>query len=146
MKSIKNKLSMNLGTKVSAPKFNFDIRARLIVGFATLALVLTAAVATTLWEIDGIDKETQRIVDLRVPTSAASSNLVRNIYGSLAALRGYMLTGNDGFKQERATVWADIAKQRKDMDRLSANWTNPDNVKAWTQFKAVLDEFAVAQE
>jgi methyl-accepting chemotaxis protein len=138
MESIKNKLSMNIGSKVAAPRFNFDIRARLIVGFAALAIVLAAAVSTTLWKVAGIV--------LRVPTSAASSNLVRDIYGSLAALRGYMLTGNDGFKQERAAVWTDIAKQRKDMDRLSANWTNPDNVKAWAQFKTVLDEFAIAQQ
>jgi len=135
-----------IGSGLSAPKITLNVRARLIVGFAALAMTLAAAVSTTLWKVSGIDSGTQRIVELRVPTSAASSNLVRDIYGSLAALRGYMLTGKEGFEQERAVIWADITKQREDMDRLSAQWTNPDNVKAWARFKTVLDEFALAQQ
>ncbi len=158
MKAIKDKLGKKSAANTGAanpgatggdtgvPKFSFNIRARLIVGFSAVAITLAAAVSTTLWEVSGIDEETQRIVNLRVPTSAASANLVQDIYASLAALRGYMLTGKDAFKQERALVWADIAKQRQDMDRLSAKWTNPANVTAWTQFKSVLDEFALAQQ
>ena len=57
-----------------------------------------------------------------------------------------MLTGNPAFKAERAAVWADIHNITTEMDRLSANWTNPDNVERWATFKSVLNEFAVAQQ
>ncbi|MEE9140934.1 MAG: methyl-accepting chemotaxis protein [Alphaproteobacteria bacterium] len=127
-------------------KIRLNIRNRLILGFAVITLMLAVAVAITVWKINSIETITGRIVELRMPTSAASSNMVRNIYASLASLRGYMLTGKDGFKQERVGVWADIAKQRQEMDRLSATWTNPDNVKKWAEFKTVLDEFALAQQ
>ncbi|MBT5375117.1 MAG: methyl-accepting chemotaxis protein, partial [Rhodospirillaceae bacterium] len=32
------------------------------------------------------------------------------------------------------------------MDKLSSHWTNPANVKKWTDFKVVLDEFKIAQQ
>ena len=91
---------------------------------------------------DGAD----RIVQLRVPTAFASVGLVNNINASLAALRGWMLVDNPAFKVERAAVWADIHETRAEIDRLSANWTNPDNVAAWTDLKATLDEFEAAQQ
>jgi methyl-accepting chemotaxis protein len=125
---------------------NLNIRTRLILGFAALSLALAAAVGTTLWKVAGIQSQTTRVVELRVPTAFASSGLVNNINASLAALRGWMLTGNSDFKTGRAAVWADIHRIRAEMDRLSASWTNPDNVAKWTEFKAVLDEFEAAQK
>lgn len=71
--------------------------------------------------------------------------MVRDIYGTLAALRGWMLTGNPDFKVEREAVWQNIAQLRGKIDELSTNWTNPENVDSWNAFKVVLDEFAEAQ-
>jgi methyl-accepting chemotaxis protein len=127
-------------------KLKLNIGARLAVGFAAVALVLAIAVATTLFEVAAISANSDRIVQLRVPTAAASSAMVNNINASLAALRGWMLTGNAVFKTERAAVWADIDKVRADMDRLSETWTNPKNVEQWSGFKTVLDEFQKAQQ
>ncbi len=127
-------------------KFDFNIRTRLIVGFSALALTLVVAVATTIWKVSAIGTETERIVELRVPTAFASTGLVTNIQASLASLRGWMLIDKEAFKKGRAAVWADIDRQRKEMDRLSATWTVPANVKKWTEFKAILDEFEIAQQ
>ncbi len=54
------------------------IRARLIRGFAALAVSLGGAVATTLWKISGIGAGTDRVVALRVPTAFASTGLVND--------------------------------------------------------------------
>ena len=56
--------------------------------------------------------------------------MMNNINASLAALRGWMLIENPAFKKQRAAVWANIDQTRQTMDQLSANWTNPENVKA----------------
>lgn len=125
---------------------NLNISARLIAGFSVMGLILTIAVGVTIFEVNNINKTATRIVDLRMPTAAASSNMVKNIQASLAALRGYMLTGSDVFKSQRASVWADIDTTIADMDELSKSWTNPKNVENLQVFKAVLEEFRVAQD
>ncbi len=125
--------------------FNLNIRGRLIAGFAAVTLVLAVAVATTLWKVSSVEGEVERIVELRVPTAFASAAMINDINASLAALRGWMLTGNPTFKAERAAVWADIALVRDNMDRLSASWTNQANVAKWAEFKTVLAEFQAAQ-
>ena len=122
------------------------IRARLILGFAAITITLAVAVGITVWKVNSIGSQTTRIVDLRVPTAFASSAMVNDINASLADLRGWMLTGNAKFKAQRAEVWEDISSVRAAMDTLSESWTNSANVEKWTEFKAVLDEFAVAQQ
>ncbi len=125
---------------------NLKVSQRLMGGFAVIVLLLVVAVATTLWQVSGIKSGTDRIVNLRMPTAEASGNMVNNINASLAALRGWMLTGNEKFKTQRHAVWQDIAKVRATMDELSKSWTNPKNVEEWTAFKATLDEFSTAQD
>lgn len=125
---------------------NFKISQRLLLGFGTMAAILAVAVGMTIFNVSAIDQTSKRIVDLRMPTAAASSDMVKNIYGSLAALRGYMLTGAQGFKAQRTDVWADIDKTVADMDVLSKSWTNPKNVENLQVFKGIIDEFRVAQQ
>ena len=72
---------------------NLKISHRLALGFAVIVLLLVAAVSSTLWQVSGIKEGTDRIVNLRTPTAQASAGMTRDIYASLAALRGWMLTG-----------------------------------------------------
>jgi len=135
-------------TKVLTPLTwvqNLNIRNRMILGFAAVCLILVVVSATTIVNVGDLSQRTARIVDLRVPTAIASANLVNNINASLAALRGWMLTGNETFKARRAAVWRDIDKVSSDLDKLSKNWTNPANVQRWTDVKATIAEFRQAQ-
>lgn len=122
------------------------IGGRLNAGFAAVCTVLVALVLITVWQVSTVSRVNSRIVDLRVPTSTASLGLVNNVNASLAALRGWMITGNKNFKTERARIWADVDRISADMDRLSAAWTNPKNIENWTNFKSILAEFRIAQQ
>jgi methyl-accepting chemotaxis protein len=126
--------------------FNMKVRARLIAGFAAVCAVLAVVVGITILDVGKITVRVERIDKLRVPTSFASGNMTEDIQSSLAALRGWMLTGNTAFKAERALVWADIDKQSAAMDELSKNWTNAENIRVWAEFKVTLEEFRVAQQ
>lgn len=121
------------------------IGGRIYAGCGALVLILLLAVGSTLYQASLITKESQRIVNLRVPTANASQALLNNINASLAALRGWMITGNPAFKAQRAEIWEDIAKVSSEMDTLSSNWTNQNNVETWSGFKDVLAEFKTAQ-
>ncbi len=125
---------------------NQKISHRMALGFATIVLLLAISVGTSLWQVAGIKTGTDRIVNLRTPTAQASAALTSNIYASLAALRGWMLTGNPDYKTERAAVWKNIADVRATMDGFSSNWTDPRNVEIWSDVKTTLDEFSRAQD
>jgi len=124
---------------------NLKVTHKLYGGFACIVLLLIIAVASSIWRVSTIKQTTDTIVSLRTPTAQSSAAMTNNINASLAALRGWMLTGNPAFKDERARIWGDIGETRATIDALSENWTNPENVENWQTFKSTLDAFQSAQ-
>ena len=124
---------------------SLKIGQRLYTGFAVVLLLLAGAVGTTLWMVSDISAGTKRIADLRAPTALASQRLSARVEGSLAALRGYMLTGKDAFKLTRAGDWIGIDQASAQLDQLSSHWTNQKNKDAWAEFKTISAEFRKAQ-
>lgn len=124
---------------------NLSVKAKLASGFAAITLLLAAVVGIALYSVGNVGKDMTRVVDLRVPTSQASARMVNNINASLANLRGYMLTGNNAFKDARARDWDQIATDKAMIDGLSKNWTVAKNVEQWKTFKVTLAEFKTAQ-
>lgn len=125
---------------------NLKISHKLILGFLSILVLMAITVGTSIWGVKGLQSNTDRIVNLRMPTALASQQMMNNINASLAALRGWMLIENPNFKKQRAAVWADIDKTKAAMDKLSESWTVPANVEAWNDFKSVLQEFRTAQQ
>lgn len=125
---------------------NFKIGHRLMGGFSIIVILMGVAIGMTLWRVTSIEEGTNRVVQLRMPTANASAGMLTQIQASLASLRGWMLTGNEKFKMERASVWDEIDSLKANMDDLSLSWTNPENVEVWTDFKNVLAEFETAQD
>lgn len=124
---------------------NMNIRSRLYLGFSALTLLLVLIVSITIYQLNYINQQTHRIDELRVPTATASSALVKNIYASLASLRGYILTGDETFKTQLADEWTEIDALQADMDTLSTHWSKPENIQNWNDFKVALEEFRNAQ-
>ena len=125
---------------------NLNVGGRIYAGFSAVILILVLTVGTSMFQASKIYEESYRIVELRVPTSNASQSILNNINESLAALRGWMITGNPAFKQQRAEIWAEIEATQLEMDVLSEIWINPETVKVWNDFKVTLSEFKVAQQ
>ena len=113
-----------------------------MLGFAALCLVLAGTVGITVIKVGVVDSANDRIVDVRVPTAIAGTDLVAEVNGSLAALRGYMLTGSPAMKQSRTAAWAHIGALRAQIDKLSATWTDAGNKQRWAELKKLFDEFA----
>jgi methyl-accepting chemotaxis protein len=123
-----------------------NIRGRLILGFSVLCLLLAGVIGTTITKVHTVNEATDRTVNLRVPTAMTASDLVAGVYASLASLRGWLITGNDAFKTERAGLWKDIQTHGTEMDRLSGRWTVEQNRQDWKQAKPLLDELRNAQD
>src|SRR3974390_3757005 len=119
--------------------FHLNIRGRLILGFSVRCVLLTGAVGITIIKVGSITEATGRNVNLRMPTAMAASDLVSGVYASLAALRGWLITGNDSFKAERAGLWKQIQNNGSEMDRMSTEWTNSQNKVDWKEARQLLD-------
>ena len=125
---------------------NLNIRGRLILGFSVLCALLACVVGITIIKVRNVNEATDRTVSLRVPTAMAASDVVAGVYASLASLRGWLITGNDVFKAERATLWKDIQRHGSEMDSLASHWTVEQNKADWKLAKPLLDELRNAQD
>ena len=115
-------------------------------GYALILSIFVISLIITLNRIDSIEATNKQIRDLRIPTAKASLILLNGINHSLAALRGWMLIGNeeggDKFKQERRQAWQEeISKSIEEMNTLSSQWTNPENNARLRKIKSALNEF-----
>jgi methyl-accepting chemotaxis protein len=125
---------------------HLGIRGRLILGFSALCILLAAVVGTTMLKVRDVNDATERTVKRRVPTAMTAGDMVSAVYASLAALRGWLITGNEAFKIERATTWKQIQEHSAEMDRLSGDWTNEQNKLDWKRAKPLLAELREAQD
>jgi methyl-accepting chemotaxis protein len=128
--------------------FNFKVRlrGRLILGFLAVCAIIALSVGYTVSAVGGISTTVQRMVELRTPVALTSTELVGNLYSTLATLRGYLLTGNPQGKLDRAAKWREMDATVAAFDAKAAQFTNPENVRKWTEVKSLLGEFRAAQE
>lgn len=123
------------------------LRTRIGMGYGFIGLFLVVAVLTTIWQVHDMREINQRVTDLRVPTAQASTMTLNGMNHSLAALRGWIILGKDGFRQERASAWTEeIEPSMAFMRKASQNWTDPENLKRLQLIEDNLAEFKQYQE
>ena len=122
------------------------IRGRLIAGFAAICTIIAMAVGYTVFAVGGVSSIVDRMVNLRTPVALESTEMVGNLYSTLATLRGYLLTGNPQGKLDRAAMWKELDATVADFDNRAVHFTNPENKHKWAETKALLAEFRVAQD
>ncbi len=121
------------------------IGKRLWLGFGVLCALIAVVTGTIIFEALGVNRASERMIGLRMPVAQTSAGIEGHMYASLAALRGYLLTGKDSFKTERAEAWEDLDGQIAEMDALMARFTNPRNQDSWKEARTLLLELKAAQ-
>jgi methyl-accepting chemotaxis protein len=122
------------------------IGTKLAAGFAAVCVILGIAVGYTLYVISGVSQIVERMVTLRAPVAIESTEMVGNVYSTLATLRGYLLTGNPQGKADRAAMWKELDATIAAFDKKVERFTNPENKRKWAEAKALIEEFRAAQE
>jgi len=116
-------------------------------GFSATVVIMVAIVGGTKIQLADLESINSRIINVRTPTAEASLSLLNGVNQSLAGLRGYMLLGADKFKEERKEAWEKtILPQLDQLKKLSAGWTNPENVKRLQEVAQTVPEFQRAQD
>eukprot|EP00487_Bulimina_marginata_P012015 TRINITY_DN8060_c0_g1_i2.p1 TRINITY_DN8060_c0_g1~~TRINITY_DN8060_c0_g1_i2.p1 ORF type:complete len:125 (+),score=8.87 TRINITY_DN8060_c0_g1_i2:507-881(+) len=118
------------------------ISSRLTVGFLMLVLILAISSISSIFQITSITNNANKVVELRIPTAQASASVLNGVNHALAALRGWMLLGEDKFKTERKLAWdTEINPAIASLNKMSANWTNPENIGRLKELEALLESF-----
>ena len=123
----------------------WSIKARLLAGFAAMAALLALIVAMIAYEAGAIRARTTTIAEIRTPTVMVSYAIAREVNGTVAALRGYLLTSDAAFRAELERHWTGMATLRQEMDALAPRWIVEENRSQWFQTKALLDELQAIQ-
>lgn len=118
-----------------------------MIGFSILIVLIAASSFNAIWQVNSIERQAQKVVELRLPTAQASASILNGVNHALAALRGWMILGKDKFKNERAVSWdTEINNSLVTLEEMSVNWTNPENVTRLAELKLLLNEFATEQQ
>jgi methyl-accepting chemotaxis protein len=130
---------------IKAKLSGFKVRTWLIAGFGLMAAILVVIVAVDLRQIQANGAMTGEMVAERLPSTMAGNRLVANLQASTAALRDWMLTGNESYKAARGAVWTEIDQDRAKLDTLQQLWDEPQDKADWDQAKTLLDQLKAAQ-
>src|SRR5882757_1230457 len=128
------------------PGITLRMTGRLLVGFAAIVAILAIAVGYTVFMVTGVGSTVDRMVTLRTPVAIQSTQLVGNLYSTLATLRGYLLTGNPQGKLDRAAMWKEMDATTADFDRMADRFTDSENKRRWNETKTLMREFRAAQD
>ncbi|MCG8634674.1 MAG: methyl-accepting chemotaxis protein [Desulfobacterales bacterium] len=111
-------------------------------GYAIISLILAAAVLTTIYQVRQTTEVTDRVMSLRVPTSQSSLSMLNGVNRSMAALRGWIILGQDQFRDERTEAWSQgIEPSLQALREFSKDWTNPENIKRLDTLESKLAAF-----
>jgi signal transduction histidine kinase/DNA-binding response OmpR family regulator/CHASE3 domain sensor protein/putative methionine-R-sulfoxide reductase with GAF domain len=122
------------------------IKQNLVFGFSAISAILFAAVCTTLILTNTINETTKEIVEERMPSTEKSSLMLTGINSSLASLGGWLLTGNEQFKKDRANTWEVIDLTTINIDLLSTKWQSQESIEKWSEVKLYLEKFKQIQQ
>ena len=126
---------------------NLKVGVKIGLGFALITLVLMGVVLITIQYVKSMESLSKRLVHLRTPTAHASLMALNGINHSLASLRGWVILGENKFKEERNLAWIEqIQPSLETMQKLSSEWTDPENVGRLKFIEKKLVEFKNFQE
>ena len=113
-------------------------------GFASLTLILVAAVGLTIWQVGRTQVVTQQLVNQSVPMSDAGLRVCNGLNYALSQVRGWILIEDDRFKIGNETAWANwIDPSMVELKRLIEQFGSPTQNQ---QFKLLEDNLKEIKE
>ncbi len=126
---------------------NLRVGEKIGLGFVVIGLIFFANILFVFNLLNQTEELRDRVMELRTPTAQNSFKMLNGVNRSLAALRGWLLLGEEHFKQERQQAWSkDIDSAEKILNELSEHWTNPKNVERFRTIKEKLKELRAYQQ
>ncbi|MBI2255409.1 MAG: MCP four helix bundle domain-containing protein [Proteobacteria bacterium] len=122
------------------------ITNKMLAGFGAICAVVAILGGSMVWSLTSVADNAGLVIGQRVPVVNSANEIKTAINGALAALRGYMLTGQPEQRDLRARAWEKIATAITAIDgELPVTADAADQAK-WAEVKTVLDELKAVQD
>ena len=118
---------------------NLTLKTRLSMAFAALTFLILISLTLSIFKSNEVDHAVGGIVEESIPVAFSGAQLASDINASMAALRGWVLTNNPDFKEQRKKLWSRISHDIKSLDGFIADQ------KLWKEIKQNLSKFQDAQ-
>lgn len=92
-----------------------------------------------------IDRTLHQVVDQRLPTVQNLSVLAFELANSMAATGGYLLSGQDHYREFRAESWRTLERVRTAYREEARAFTNQTNRERWKELDGLLSEIQATQ-
>ncbi len=100
---------------------------------------------TSLQQLATIEANSARLTSLRAPTAKASASMDIALNQALAALRGWVLIGEEHFIKKRSDSWQAIRKEQAILIALSKDPNNLGNMTRLSRIAKLLDQLEKEQ-
>jgi len=121
------------------------LRTRLAMGFASIVLILCAAIAIVLYNITLSEVAAKKVILVDRPTRNDTVALVTQLYVSQSALFEWFLTHDPKVKKEFSNSWARISKIQNNLDVHSKNWSNSEYTQNWETLRSMIEQLKNTQ-
>src|SRR5687768_1974159 len=89
----------------------FSIRNKIAGGFLCLFLVLLITIGITIYQLNDVTDFSENLISNTLPTYKAAKQLDYNLILTVASFRGWILTNEAQFIQDREKAWNEIENE-----------------------------------
>lgn len=132
-------------------KRQFTIGKKLAAGFGGILLMMTISAAVVLSRQQEMDKVVIELQEDLFPAEAACASVIESSIHSVAAMRGYMISGEDSTDarihlDEHRSAWTQIDNALIELSNLSGKWQDQSLRQTWDRVKSNIEPMREAQK
>jgi len=119
-----------------------SLQQKLTISYAMMTGIIVLISIVTIWQVSDIKQLAHKVSEQRTPIAFASTNLLNGLNHDISSLRGWVMTGEETFKEERRSSWqSNVEPAIATLRTKSASWNNPEVIETLNNIEQLLSEF-----
>jgi methyl-accepting chemotaxis protein len=119
-----------------------SLQQKLTISYAMMTGIIVLISIVTIWQVSGIKQLAHQVSEQRTAIAFASTNLLNGLNHDISSLRGWVMTGEETFKEERRSSWQNnVEPAIAALRTRSASWNNPEVIETLNNIEQLLSEF-----
>jgi methyl-accepting chemotaxis protein len=124
----------------------FNLRGKLIAGFAALIAIATASAGVSVWQAGIISRSIEQVATVRSPTALLGMRMADELSQTGIALRDQMIAPDDIILSRWDYAWASLKESRDKMDELAASFPTDAQRESWKAVRPLFGELEEAHK